>query len=358
MTSPAPAPTPPPPPAVRRSPLTIPRPAWPALGVLALVLVNVAFDLARFGPSGLFSQGAFLHLTFSPGFASGATIDILYNGAKAMILAIGMTLVIGGGGVDLSVGSIMAVSAAIAVTLVNRGVSPWVAMSAAITASSLCGLWNGMLVAFLRLQPFVATLVFMVAGRGLAQMITGGQIPTFQNQALEYIGLGKLLGLPFPFILVMALFAVTLLAVRKTALGLLLEAVGGNPEAARLAGVRSRTLIAFTYVASGFCAGLAGLLAAADIKGADPFHAGLNLELAAVFAVVVGGTSLTGGRFSLSGALIGALLLQTLITTMYTRDVSSDVAPLPQALVILLVCVAASPQLPALLRKLRSGSSA
>lgn len=328
---------------MRRLPL--PRPAWPALGILLLVLVNVWFDLRRPLHPGLFEAGSFLTISTSSGVPAGATIDIINYAAKTMILGLGMTLVIAGGGVDLSVGSIMAVCGAVAAALVTRGASPALAIAAAIGVGGLCGLWNGALVAFLRLQPFVATLVFMVAGRGLAQMITDGRILTFHSQPLEFIGLGRVGGLPFPFLLALGLFGLTLLAVRRSAVGLLLEAVGGNPEASRLAGVRSRTVIVSTYVFSGLCAGVAGLIAVADIKGADPFHAGLNLELAAVFAVVVGGTSLTGGRFSLTGAIIGALLLQALTTTMYLRDVSPEVAPLPQALLILLVCIAASPVL-------------
>lgn len=324
---------------------SLPRPVWPALGILFLVLVNVAFDLHRAGAAGLFSQGSFLCITSASGVPAGATIDVINYAAKTMILGLGMTLVIAGGGVDLSVGSIMAVCGAVAAALVTRGYPPAAAIAAAIAVGGLCGLWNGALVAFLRLQPFVATLVFMVAGRGLAQMITKGQILTFHSGPLEFIGLGRVVGLPFPFVLALLLFGLTLLTVRRSAVGLLLEAVGGNPEAARLAGVRSRTVLVSTYVFSGLCAGVAGLIAAADIKGADPFHAGANLELAAVFAVVVGGTSLTGGRFSLTGAIVGALLLQTLTTTMYARNVSADVAPLPQAVLILLVCIAASPVL-------------
>ncbi len=233
------------------------------------------------------------------------------------------------------------------------GCLPGSPLRLALGASLLCGLWNGLLVAGLGLQPFVATLILMVAGRGVAQMITDSQITTFHDAAIEYIGLGRpaWLPLPFPFLLALGLLAVTWIFVRRTAVGLLIEAVGGNPEASRLAGVRARTLIAGTYVFSGLCAGVAGLIAAANIKAADPFHAGQNLELAAIFAVVVGGTRLTGGRFSLPGAFVGGLLMQCLITTMYARNISADVAPLPQALVILVVCVASSARFRGMLRR-------
>lgn len=327
-------------------------PLWPALGLLLLIVVNVLFDVLTTGGPGLFGQGAFLHIALRDGVPAGALIDVLNYGSTIVILALGMAPVIATRGVDLSVGSIMAVSGAVSATMVVGGTSSAAAIGAAIGVAALCGLWNGLLVSVVRLQPFVATLVLMVAGRGIAQMITQSQITTFHDPVLEYIGLGRpaWLPLPFPFILAILLFTATVLVTRKTALGLLLEAVGGNPEASRLAGVRSKTLICGTYVFSGMCAGIAGLIAAANIKAADPFHAGQNLELAAIFAVVVGGTPLTGGRFSLLGALAGGLLMQCLTTTMYARNIGADVAPLPQALVILAVCIIGAPAFRAMLR--------
>jgi ribose/xylose/arabinose/galactoside ABC-type transport system permease subunit len=318
------------------------RALWPLLGILALVVANVAFDLA--GGRGVWGPGTFLYLSFREGIPAGAVIDVLNYGAVPAIVALGMAPVIAARGIDLSVGSVMAISAAAGAQLVAGGAPSWVAIAGALAAAGLCGGWNALLVAGFRVQPFVATLVLMIAGRGIAQMITGSQITTFHDPALEFIGLGRpgWLPLPFPFLLALALLLGTGLTLRKTALGLLLEAVGGNPEAARLSGVRSRALIAGTYIFSGLCAGLAGLIAAANIKAADPFHAGQNMELAAIFGAVAGGTPLAGGRFSLRGAFAGGLLMQCLITTMYARGVRSDVAPLPQALVILAVCVLGS----------------
>ncbi|MEK6704040.1 MAG: ABC transporter permease [Planctomycetota bacterium] len=319
---------------------------WPVVGMALLVITNVLFDTLRAGGPGLFGAGAFLHVSVRDGVPAGATIDVLNYGATFVILAMGMAPVIAARGVDLSVGSIMAISGAVAATMSVNGHASAVSIAAALGVAALCGLWNAILVSVLGLQPFVATLVLMVAGRGVAQMITQSHIVTFHDAAIEYIGLGRptWLPLPVPLLLAITLFAGTALVIRRTALGLLLEAVGGNPEASRLAGVRSRLIIAGTYVFSGVCAGLAGLIAAANIKAADPFHAGQNQELAAIFAVVVGGTSLAGGRMNLLGAALGGLLMQCLITTMYARNIGSDVAPLPQALVILGVCIAGSPR--------------
>jgi simple sugar transport system permease protein len=317
--------------------------ALPLGGIALLIAVNAAFDLLRDPSPGLFGPGAFLHLEWRDGVPSGAAIDILNHASAVIILALGMALVIATRGVDLSVGSSMAIAGAAAATLTVSGTPSWLAMAVAIGAGAVCGVWNGMLVSWLRLQPFVATLVLMVAGRGVAQMITSGQVITFQDRLLTSIANARFLWLPMPFVIALGLLAVTWLATRGTALGMLLEATGDNPEAARLSGVRSRTLVAGVYAFSGLCAGIAGLIAMSNIKAADPNHAGLTLELSAIFAVVVGGGSLAGGRFSLGGAVMGGLLMQTLTTTMYARNISADVAPLPVALIILAVCAAGSP---------------
>jgi simple sugar transport system permease protein len=328
----------------------------PVLGIVFLIVVNAAFDVFTPGGPGLVGPGAFLHVGWREGVPSGALIDVLNYGSTIVILALGMAPVIATRGVDLSVGSIMAICGAVAAEIVVDGRHAEWAIPAAVAVGAVCGLWNGILVSVLRLQPFVATLVLMVAGRGIAQLVTSSQITTFHDEALEYVGLGRpgWMPLPFPFLLAMVMLAGTVVAFRKTALGLLVEAVGGNPEASRLSGVRSRTLIAGAYVFSGVCAAVAGLIAAANIKGADPFNAGRNSELAAIFAVVVGGTSLAGGRFCLVGAAAGGMLMQCLTTTMYARNVSADVAPLPQALVILGACVIGAPRLREMIRSRRA----
>ena len=211
--------------------------------------------------------------------------------------------------------------------------------AAALGVSVLLGAWNGLLVAGIGIQPIVATLILMVAGRGIAQLITDGQIINFDHPALVYLGNGHLLGLPFTLTLVLVMLAATQLLTRRTALGLFIESVGDNDTASRFAGVNARLVKFMAYVFAGLCAGLAGLVAASNIKSADANHAGLYMELDAILAVVVGGTALTGGRFHLVGSVVGALLIQTLTTTMYARNVSADIAPVPKALVIIAVCL-------------------
>ena len=291
-----------------------------------------------------FTPGFFQLSVTEGGYLAGSLIDVLKHGSIVMLLSLGMTLVIATGGVDLSVGAIMAISGAVAAVLVNRqDVGFPVVIAAAIAVSLVAGAWNGMLIGFFRIQPIVATLVLMVAGRGVAQLITDGQIITFNDPQLTFLCNGHFLGAPFPVLIVIAMFVITILWTRMTAWGLFIECVGDNETAARYAGINSRAVKFIVYTFSGFCAGLAGLLAASDIKGADPSHAGLFLELDAIVAVVIGGTALTGGRFQLAGSIVGALIIQTLTTTMYANDVSPDIMPVPKSLVILAVCLLQSP---------------
>ena len=286
----------------------------------------------------------------------GTPIDILNQGAKVMVLAIGMTLVIATGGIDISVGAVMAIAGAIAALLISMldagncpgaGMGPnlyWIIpVAAALILATVAGFWNGMLVAGFGIQPMVATLVLMVAGRGVAQLITDGQIITFDNPGLVFLCNGHALFLPFSVWIVIAMYVVAGLLTRKTAFGLFIESVGNNERASRYAGIEARRIKWLTYVICGFCAGVAGLLAASNIKCADSNNAGLNLELDAILATVIGGTSMAGGRFFLSGSLVGAILIQTLTTTMYMKNVSPAIVAVPKAMVVIIVCLLQSP---------------
>lgn len=310
--------------------------SWQKLRWLLLVLGIVLLYNA------IFSSG-FFRIEMKDGRLFGSMIDVVDRATPVMLLALGMTLVIATGGVDLSVGAVMAISGALAARMVAKSGIPfgWTLL-ASIGAAIGAGLWNGMLVSFLRVQPIVATLILMVAGRGIAQLVTDGQIITFENAAFAYLGGGYFLGLPFSYTMVLAAFVVTAVFVRKTALGLFVEATGDNEKASAYSGINTRTIKCFAYAASGLFAGIAGLIVAADIKAADANNAGLYLELDAILAVVLGGTALTGGRFYLFNSLVGALLIQTLTTTILTRGVPVEYTLVVKALVILVVCLVQS----------------
>ena len=296
---------------------------WPLLGLVALVLLNAVHD------------AGFLKITLHDGHLYGVPVDILTQGSRTMLVALGMTLVIATGGVDLSVGSVVAITGAICAVLLQGGHSLPLTLAAALGAGMLAGSVNGVLVARLGVQPIVATLILMVAGRGLAQLIVDGQVVIIKNSAFEYLANGYLLGLPVAPLLVAALYLATHFALRRTALGLFVEAVGDNETASRFAGLAAARIKTLAYVFCGACAAMAGVLAAANIRAADAYRAGENMELDAIFAVVVGGTALTGGRFSILGAAVGALLIQTLTTTMYNLGVPPAIAPVPKALLII-----------------------
>ncbi|TKY80416.1 galactofuranose ABC transporter, ATP-binding protein YtfT [Pectobacterium polonicum] len=286
----------------------------------------------------------FFSLHIQDGRLFGSLIDILNRGAPVALLALGMTLVIATGGIDLSVGAVMAIAGATAATLTTAGHPLPSVLLAALLVGALCGLWNGFLVAVLQIQPIVATLMLMVAGRGIAQLITEGQIITFDNAGLAKLGSGTLFYLPMPVmiacVVLLALWALT----RKTALGLFIESVGINLRSARNAGVSTKLVLVAAYVICGVCAAVAGVIVTADIRGADANNAGLWLELDAILAVVIGGGSLLGGRFNLLLSVVGALIIQSMNTGILLSGYRPEFNLVLKALVVLLVLVMQSPR--------------
>ncbi|MDO9380783.1 MAG: ABC transporter permease [Nocardioidaceae bacterium] len=317
---------------------------WPLLALVALLLVNVVVT-----PS-------FFSLRIQDGHLYGSLIDILKNGAPTLLIALGMTLVIATRGIDLSVGAIVAISGAVTCTYIAGAPDPTSASAAIIGLSmalGLCvllGLWNGFLVSVLGIQPIIATLVLMTAGRGIAMLVTDGQIITVTNPAYRQIGAGFLV-LPISILISLAVLAAVAVVTRRTALGMLIESVGVNPEASRLAGVQARTIIWTVYVFAALCAGVAGLMISSNVSAADANNAGLWIEMDAILAVVIGGTSLAGGRYSLTGTLVGALIIQTLTTTVYTAGIAPEITLLFKAVVVIAVCLLQSPRARAALRR-------
>ena len=285
----------------------------------------------------------FFRITWQDGRLFGSLIDVINRGAPVAILAIGMTGVIATKGVDLSVGAIMAVCGAVAATMVVAGYPTPVAVIAALAVGLACGLWNGFLVAVLDIQPIIATLVLMVAGRGIAQLITEGSIVTFNDPALIFIGTGSFLGLPMAAVIALVLMVLVTFLVRRTAIGLFIQAIGVNRAAASLAGIRSRMLLMLVYALSGFCAAIAGIVVAADIRGADANNSGLWLELDAILAVVIGGTSLLGGRFSIPMAVVGALIIQAMNTGILVSGFRPEFNLIVKAGMIILILLIQSP---------------
>ncbi|RRO03009.1 galactofuranose ABC transporter, ATP-binding protein YtfT [Pectobacterium aquaticum] len=287
----------------------------------------------------------FFSLHIQDGRLFGSLIDILNRGAPVALLALGMTLVIATGGIDLSVGAVMAIAGATAATLTAAGHPLPSVLLIALLVGALCGLWNGFLVAVLQIQPIVATLMLMVAGRGIAQLITEGQIITFDNAGLAKLGSGTLFYLPMPVIIACVMLLALWILTRKTALGLFIESVGINLRSARNAGVSTKLVLIAAYVICGVCAAVAGVIVTADIRGADANNAGLWLELDAILAVVIGGGSLLGGRFNLLLSVVGALIIQSMNTGILLSGYRPEFNLVLKALVVLLVLVMQSPRI-------------
>lgn len=305
---------------------------WPILVLIIILLFNLFFDRS------------FFMIEVRNGHLTGSLIDILNRGAPLLIISIGMTLVIATSGIDLGVGSVLAMSGAIAAMTVSNatdgGLMPlFIAIAVTLGLAIFTGAWNGMLVSRIGVQPIVATLILMVAGRGIAQLITGGQIETIYYRPYSFIGSGYLFMLPFSFFIVAAVFGITLFLTRKTAIGLFIESVGINPDASRLSGISSKNVIMLVYMFSGLCAGIAGLILSSNVMSADGNNAGLWIELDAILAVVIGGTSLMGGRFFLMGTVVGALIIQSLTTTIYSIGVPAETNLVVKSVVVLIVCL-------------------
>jgi ribose/xylose/arabinose/galactoside ABC-type transport system permease subunit len=253
--------------------------------------------------------------------------------APIVIVALGMALVIGTEGVDLSVGSVMALAAAVLPLYLGYGLVP--ALIGALVAGVAVGALNGTLVAVVGLQPIVATLALFVGGRGLALVLADGQLKQIRNPALLSIGGDDVLGVPV-VVLIAAVLAVAVgFVVRRTTFGRQLVAVGGNRSASDLAGLPVRRILLGVYILAGTFAALAGILATARLTASDPSAIGNLMELAAITAVVVGGTPLSGGRVRVLGTVAGALLMQLVRATLIKHDLPDSAAQIAQAVIIL-----------------------
>lgn len=315
---------------------------WP-LVALALILIADA----------LFAPG-FFKIGIVDGHLFGNLIDVFNNSAPLMLVAIGMTMVIATGGVDLSVGAVIAISAAMGAVLINPALGNklisndiltkdatntplWLIVLADLAAGTLCGLWNGLLVSRGKIQPMVATLILMVAGRGIAQLITNGQIMTIYYTPYFFFGNGFIFGLPVSIYIVAIVFLFAWVLVRKTSIGMFIEAVGGNAKATYYSGISEKNIKLFVYVFCGFCAAIAGLILSSYVHSADGNNNGLNYELDAILSVVIGGTLMSGGRFSLLASVIGALVIWTFTITMYTFGVPANALLAGRAVLVLVV---------------------
>ena len=325
----------------------------PIFCMILVLCVNMIYDV---------SQGRDFYEFFKIGIQnellSGRLVNILNRGSEVAILAIGMTLVVSASaGTDISVGSVMALSAGVCCTLLaapqatELAVPLIVGVLAALVVGCVCGAFNGALVAYLNIQPMVATLILWTAARAIGLLVCNNLIVYVRNDAFAMFG-GYIGPVPTPLIIAAVCIAVVTIVLKKSALGLYIQSVGINKKASRIAGLNSQKIIFLCYVLCGLCAGIAGVVASSRITSADTNNIGLNFELDAILAVALGGNSLAGGKFNLAGSIIGAYTIQAITTTMYNLGVSSAVNPVFKAVIVIVIVAVQAPPVKAFFKKL------
>lgn len=307
---------------------------------------NVQNLAKNYGPLGALIVLVIFDIFFTRNFLSPSAINLnLIQVAPILIIAVGMTLVIATGGIDISVGSVMAICATIATLIFtgkvlgiqNQAWGTILGVLIALAVAALVGAWNGWLITRFHIQPIVATLIMLIGGRGAAQVLTSGVILEFRNPGFaNFFGNGRIFGLiPSQVILGVIIVAVVASLMRVTTFGRYILAAGSNSAAARLAGVPVNRSVMLVYAISGFLAGIAGLVVISRISSTDPNLVGMGSELDAIAAVAVGGTPLTGGKASVIGTVIGAVFIQLLHYTLVSRNVSDDWTRIISGIIIL-----------------------
>jgi len=274
-------------------------------------------QLAQLGPVVALVLLAAVFAVSAPNFTSSANLtNVLQQVSITAIAAVGATVVILVAGIDLSVGSVVALTGSIAAlylqhAILSTGASAAVAVLLSLVAGTACGFLNGVLITFCRVPAFIATLATLTALRGIALLVTNSYPISINNSAFTQIGIGKVGAVPIPVIIMAVTFAVGYVILHRLKIGRRIYAVGGNREAARLSGIRVSRVLLFAFTFAGLCAGVASVILTAKLSSGQPAGA-VGFELDVIAAVVVGGTSLFGGRGRLAGTFLGALVIAVL----------------------------------------------
>lgn len=262
-------------------------------------------------------------------------INVVRQSSLNAIVAAGMTLVILTGGIDLSVGSLLAVSSVFSAGTLAAGSSPLMAILAGIGMGLLFGVANGLIITVGDVAPFIVTLGTLTIARGIALVYTNGAPIMAMDNNFRFLGRGEFGPLPVPIVILFLVYAAVYFVLNRTTFGSYIFAIGGNQEAARLSGVRVRLIKAATYAISGLLAGLTGVILTGRLGSAQP-NLGSGDELDAIAAVVLGGTSLAGGRGGIIGTLVGALIIGILANGLNLLNVNAYYQPVAKGIVILI----------------------
>lgn len=298
--------------------------------------------LGRYGTLIALAVLLLVNVLITPNFLQWQTLFVnISQVATIAIVAVGMTLVIATGGIDLSVGAVMALAGALsplifgsAFGVANPVVGLVLAIALPLVAAMACGLFNGIMISVLRVQPIIATLILFISGRGIAQVLTNGNLQTFSHPAFSYLGTGRVFGLPFQGWLAVGIAGIAFWLVTRTIHGRYLLAVGGNERAAELSGVPVRRVKIGVYIICAFLSGIAGLVVVAINSASDAARNGNLMELDAIAAAVVGGALLQGGRAPVFGALLGAVIIQLVKYTLLANGIEDEVALIAKAAII------------------------
>jgi ribose transport system permease protein len=292
-------------------------------GVYGAVLILLAVDTA-----------------LAPHFLSLGNLRVqLFQTVPVLVVALGMALVIGTEGIDLSVGAVIALASALIPLYLGYG--PWPAITVALVGGAVSGLVGGSMVALARVQPIVATLALMIGLRGLAVILNGATAKQVNDASITALGLDSWWGVPEMAWLAVVLVAAVAFVVRRTTFGRQLTAIGDNRAASALAGLPVRRVLLTVYVVSGLLAAFAGVLLVGHGGYADPANYGLDYELSAITAVVVGGTPLSGGRVRVLGTAAGAVFMQLITATLIQHNVRSSYEQMVEAVIIVAAVYAA-----------------
>ena len=314
----------------------------PILCMILVLLINLIKD------------ASFFSIQINNGVLYGRLIDVLNRGSEIAILAIGQTLAVAvSAGTDISVGSVMSLAACGGCMVLtgwgNTSVTEilvpiWVGVLVGILFGMACGAVNGAMVAKLKIQPMVATLILFTAARAIGLLLCNNQISYIRYEPYKYLG-NFFPGCPIPTPIIVTVIVIILaqLLLKKTTLELYVQSVGINSRASRICGINSTLVCFLCYVICGLCAGIAGMIASSRIYSADSNNIGLNYELDAILAVALGGNSLAGGKFNMAGSIIGAYTIQAITTTLLAMGVSTDQAPVIKAVIVIIIVVVQAP---------------
>ena len=324
----------------------------PLVSLALLVLFNLIRD------PGFFSLSIILNNDGNP-VLSGNIVSILNSASELAIIAIGMTLVTASSrGQDISVGAVAAIAGSVFVRVLREHTINWpiilLAFVFAAGVAVLCGAFNGILVAGFRIQPMIATLILLTAGRPIAYWINGGATPTVESPLLGYIG-SFIPGVPIPTpILIVVVFAIFVsLVLRLTNLGLYTQAVGINEKSARLNGINAFGMKILSFMILGVCVSIAGTIGVSRMGLINHETLLLDIEMDAILAVAIGGNALSGGKFSITGSVLGAYIIQALTITLYAMKVPSTAVKAYKAVVIIAIVALGSPVVQSYFKRLR-----